>query len=381
MEPSAPVRGHPLLPAGPPEPQNHAISDRGWVRNHTLVLYQGRFDSMEGSDMVLGLDGLTGSLGVAMFDRPVRVELPTDEKGLTGRQCPSCQRYFKLKFGTGLPVETTHCPYCGEEADASDYLTPEQREYALTAALPEINRRVIGPMMRDFGKGLQRSARQASRNSLIGLEVKLDYRENHVPIAHYREREVETSVTCDNCSLEFAVYGVFASCPDCTQMNATAVFRKSLEAATRRLGLHQDAADEATREAVLADAIIDSVSAFDAVGKELRRRFPDLLPERPPNLFQNLDALEAALTKTGGRTLASTLGEQAFEDLRLMFQVRHLYIHNLGVVDATAVERAPALRSYLGRKYPVSRDSVAVFLLQLEEAYEAVVEALHRASN
>lgn len=316
-----------------------------------------------------------------MFEIPIRVELPTDENGLTGRQCPSCQQYFKLKFGTGLPVEITHCPYCGEAADTSDYLTPEQGEYAFTAALPEINRRVISPMMRDFGKSLQRSARQASRNSLIGFDVKLDYREKHVPISHYHERQLETSVTCDNCSLEFAVYGVFASCPDCTEMNATAIFRKSLEAAVKRLGLYQDAADETTREAVLADAIIDSVSAFDAVGKELRKRFPDLLPDRPPNLFQNLDALEGALVKAGGRTMAEALGDKAFEDVRLMFQVRHLYIHCLGVVDATAVERAPALRSHLGRKYPLSHDSVADFLVRLEEAYESVVEALRQASK
>ena len=37
--------------------------------------------------------------------------------------------------------------------------------------------------------------------------------------------------------LHFAVYGVFATCPDCTGMNATAVFHKSMEAARRRLSL------------------------------------------------------------------------------------------------------------------------------------------------
>ena len=315
-----------------------------------------------------------------MFDIPIRVSLPTDENGLTGRQCPSCERYFKLKFGTGLPVETTHCPYCGEAADTSEYLTPEQREYAVTVALPEINRRVIKPMMRDFGRNLQRSTRQTSRSSTIEFDIKLDYRERRVPVAHYRERELETSVTCDNCSLEFAVYGVFAACPDCTEMNATAIFRKSMEAATKRLGLLEDADDEDTREAVLADAITDSVSAFDAVGKELRRRFPDLLPDRPPNLFQNLDAVDTALAKAGQRTLVDTLGETVFDEVKLMFQVRHVYIHNLGVVDSTAVERAPALRPFLGRKYPLDRDSVAKFIVRLQEAYEAVIEALRQAS-
>ncbi|MEX0754976.1 MAG: hypothetical protein WD556_07655 [Actinomycetota bacterium] len=316
-----------------------------------------------------------------MFDVPIQIGLPTDEKGLTGRQCPSCQRYFKLKFGTGLPVEITHCPYCGREADSSEYLTPEQLEYVRTATIPEINRSVIGPMMRDFGASLQRSARQASRNSPVGFEIKLDYRENHVPIAHYRERELETSVTCDNCSLEFAVYGVFASCPDCTEMNATAIFRKSLEAATRRLGVYEDAEDAAAREAVLADAIIDSVGAFDAVGKELRRRYPDIFPNRPANLFQNLDALEAALVKLDRGTIAEALGDDAFDQLRLVFQVRHLYIHNLGVVDEAAVDRAPALRSFVGRKYPLNREVVAAFLPLLQDSYEAVVAAVQQAEG
>lgn len=316
-----------------------------------------------------------------MFDIPVRVELPTDENGLTGRQCPSCQRYFKLKFGIGLPVETTHCPYCEIEADGSEYLTSEQREYALTVALPEINRRVIGPMMRDFGESLQRTARDASCNSLIKFDIKLDYREKHIPIAHYRERELETYVTCDNCALEFAVYGVFASCPDCTQMNATAVFRKSLEAATKRLGLYEDVADGETREAVLADALADSVGAFDAVGKQLRKRFSDLLPDKPSNLFQNLDALGKALTKAGGPTLEQALGEREYENLKLLFQVRHAYVHNLGVVDESAVERVPALRPHLGRKYPLRRDAVAAFIARLEQAYESVVDTLTKAAS
>jgi hypothetical protein len=312
---------------------------------------------------------------------PIRVELPTDEDGLVGRQCPACHRYFKLKLGTGLPVQTTHCPYCEVEADASDYLTPEQREYAFTVALPEINRRVIDPMMRDFGRSLQRTVRQATPNSLIKLDIKLDYREKRIPIAHYREQQLETSVTCDNCSLEFAVFGVFASCPDCTHMNATAVFLKSLEAARRRLGLYEVAADGETREAVLADAIMDSVGAFDAVGKELRRRFPSLLPNRSPNLFQNLGSLERALAKTGGRTLAEVFGESEYEDLQVMFQVRHIYTHNLGVVDESAVERVPALRPYHGRKYPLEREAVAEFIVRLERAYQSVVEVLTHAAT
>ena len=30
------------------------------------------------------------------------VSIPADERGYTGRECPSCESYFKVRFGTGL---------------------------------------------------------------------------------------------------------------------------------------------------------------------------------------------------------------------------------------------------------------------------------------
>ena len=41
-----------------------------------------------------------------------------------------------------------------------------------------------------------------------------------IQVHSYIEKQLETAGTCDQCSLEFAVYGVFASCPDCGQLNA-----------------------------------------------------------------------------------------------------------------------------------------------------------------
>ena len=45
----------------------------------------------------------------------VSVTLEPDEKGVTGRECPSCEQYFKIQFGTGLKGDglPCHCPYCG----------------------------------------------------------------------------------------------------------------------------------------------------------------------------------------------------------------------------------------------------------------------------
>ena len=66
-------------------------------------------------------------------------------------------------------------------------------------------------------------------------EVKMNKKEWIGNLWHLNK--LETQVKCDNCGLEFAIYGVFASCPDCGQLNALRVFEKSIEVALKRITL------------------------------------------------------------------------------------------------------------------------------------------------
>jgi len=319
-----------------------------------------------------------GGYGPISFS--IDVPIPTDERGLVGRRCPGCIGYFKLKLGTGLPTETCHCPYCEYAADISEFTTPEQEEYVLSVGLRETQERILKPMMRRFGESLKGIERATSRGP-IQIRVGVHDRWRSIPLALYRERDVETDVTCQECGLQFAVYGVFATCPDCTRMNAHAVFRKSMEAARRRLSLLDGDVDSEMIEGLLSDALGAAVGAFDAIGKELRRRFPGLLPSTPRNLFQNIEALSAALGQTTERALAEVLGGEQYAGLVRMFQIRHVYEHNLGVVDAEAIKKAPDLAAWRGRKYVLARKEVEAFLRSLEEVYDVVVRLLDDVSG
>ena len=168
-----------------------------------------------------------GGYGPSSFS--ISEPIPTDERGLLGRRCPACLGYFKLKLGTGLPTETCHCPYCGFTADISEFMTPEQEEYVRSVGMREAQERILKPMMRRFGESLKGIERPTSRGP---IQIRVEVRDQwlSIPLALYREREVETGVTCQECGLQFAVYGVFATCPDCTRINASAVFHKSMEA-------------------------------------------------------------------------------------------------------------------------------------------------------
>lgn len=291
-----------------------------------------------------------------MSDRLIKVTLPTDENGMVGRQCPSpdCGQYFKLKLGTGLPTTMTSCPYCGWTGDSSNFHTPDQIEYAKSIAIKQ----TLDPILRDFKRTVE-GLNRPTRNSLIQLKFSVTTPTFHVHC--YTEKEVETRVTCDSCGLEFSVFGVFASCPDCQKLNAFSVLRSSLEVCRKRLLLaeHEDtASDSELKTAILQDSLGSAVAAFDALGKKLRGLRPDVFPKSPRNLFQNYHALDNCLTSHTSRGIEDRIGQQAAADLLRLLQVRHLFEHNLGVVDQDFAKNVPTHSHLLGRKYPLNRQDV-----------------------
>jgi Zn ribbon nucleic-acid-binding protein len=274
------------------------------------------------------------------------VELPPDEHGMVGRECPECKGYFKLKLGTGLPhIETTTCPYCEKKADSSSFLTEAQREYAISVAA----NKVIGPALRNLERTLKELER-TTRGSFI--QIKVSTSSTILPIKYYSESDLETTVECDYCGLVFSIFGVFAVCPDCQRPNSMSMFLKSIDAIRKRLDLyHRIPTDEIDlRVGVLIDCTSACVSTFDSLGKRLRLEYPELLPSRPRNLFQNLEALDDALMASMGLDLEVHLGKERYGQLNHMFQIRHIWNHNFGEADEDFIARTGADTSLLGKK-------------------------------
>ena len=91
-----------------------------------------------------------------------------------------------------------------------------------------------------------------------------------LPIHRYREKELETTVVCSHCTLRYAVYGVFAFCPDCGEHNSYQILGANLEVVQKMLDL-AESHDGNLREKLIENALEDCVSAFDAFGRELCR--------------------------------------------------------------------------------------------------------------
>ena len=300
----------------------------------------------------------------------VSVPITADEDGFTGRECPNteCDGYFKIVSGTGLEGDglPCHCPYCGHTAGHDEFWTQEQIRYAKSVAM----RRISDAIRKDL-KSLEFS--QKPRGPFgIGLSMKVKTGPP-LPIHHYREKELETTVVCTNCTLRYAVYGAFAFCPDCGQHNSQQILWANLEVVQKMLDLAENH-DNDLRMKLIENALEDCVSAFDAFGRELCRVHADRT-SNPATMnrmrFQNLVHARAEL-QTIGVEMTAVITTDAWEQALMLFQKRHLIAHKLGVADQEYVNRSGDRNAVPGRKVRVGSDEVT----ELRETLWTVADSL-----
>jgi len=223
------------------------------------------------------------------------ISVPVDQDGLTARECPvdSCEGHFKIQLGTGLTGKNLpcYCPYCGHCAPHNQFFTKAQIEYAKSVVL----NKVTGAILKDF-KELE-FEHKPSGGFGIGMSMKVQGRPH--PVRYYREKTLETDVTCEHCTLHYMIYGVFGYCPDCGVHNSLQILLKNLELIEKVLGF-AEAQESAVAETLVANALEDCVSSFDGFARETCRVFSHKSsePTKAASLsFQNFErARERVLT-------------------------------------------------------------------------------------
>lgn len=307
----------------------------------------------------------------------ISIHIPTDEDGFTGRECPNpdCLGYFKVEFGTGLQGEglPCHCPYCGCTASHDQFWTKEQIEYAQSVAL----RTVTDALHKDL-KSLEFDHKP---RGAFGIGFSLKVKPGPLPPIHrYREPRLETEVVCGGCTLHYAVYGVFAFCPDCGQHNSLQILIKNLELAVKMLDIAV-AAEPDLAIHLVENALEDCVSAFDGFGREICSLFAakavnSAKAERVS--FQNLDGARRSLSDLFNIDLAGRLVEDEWKTAVQGFQKRHLLAHKMGVVDEEYVRRTDDIRAVVGRKVVISADEVRELVRILSALAQSIVDDLSR---
>ena len=295
----------------------------------------------------------------------VSVTIPRDEQGYVGRECPEpeCEGYFKVKPGTGLTgVDLCHCPYCGHSGSNDTFFTKDQIEYAKSVAV----RQFVDALHRDL-KTLEFEHKPSGPFG-IGLSLKVQPGAP-VPIKRLREQALETHGKCEGCTLEYAVFGVFAYCPDCRSHNSLQILRQNLALIQKQIELAGTIEDLALKGHLIEDALENCISSFDGFARESCRVRAGASgdPTSAETLsFQNLPRVANRLRNLFGIAFDKTLASEQWGRAHLLFMRRHLIAHKSGVIDTQYLEETGEPASLAGKRIRVSPEDVTELLALIE---------------
>lgn len=306
----------------------------------------------------------------------ISVTLLKDEEGFTGRECPGpdCLGYFKVQFGTGLKGEglPCNCPYCGFVESHSKFATPAQIEFLKSVAMNRITEALIKDL-----KAMEFN--HPPRGAFgIGLSLKVEGRSH--PIKYYHEKQLETVVICEQCTLRYAIYGLFGFCPDCGTHNSLQILKKNFELAGKQIILAGTVEAEMA-EYLINDALENAVSSFDGFGREICRvrAAASSNPAKAEGLsFQNLVNAKRQIDQFFGFNFSVAVKPEEWNFACRCFQKRHLLAHRMGVIDEAYVKTANDPQAVIGRKVSIEPNEVATLITILQRLGEFVAERLER---
>lgn len=314
------------------------------------------------------LEGLNG--------QTISIDLPTDENGFTGRECPNenCLGYFKIVFGTGLPgVTACVCPYCGKKDEHDRFATPDQNKYIESVAM----RHLMGTLHQDLKK-LEFEIRPP-RNAMFGIGISLKVEPHRpLPLHQYAEAELETHVECDRCTLKYAIYGVFGYCPDCGTHNSLDILHANLDLITKMLELAAQQSDSELAERLIGNAVEGCVSSFDGWGRAVVEAFAHKAtdPAKATASFQNIKRAKARVSSLFDYDLARAVSPEEFTAVEVVFQKRHVLAHRMGVVDQAYIDSTGDRSAAVGRKLRFNGDEIRAAISTLRRIAAGLVSHL-----
>ena len=313
----------------------------------------------------------------------ISVPIEPDEEGMIGRECPvkECEKYFKLKNGTGIEVNPVmFCPYCSYKGTPDEFWTKEQIEYAESMAM----RHVEGMIHKE----LKKMERHSFKSDFLSMDIKV--KRTPVLLKHYMEKQLQEYIVCENCGCEYAIYGVFAICLDCGKHNLFQIFSKNLDLISKQIQLEEDLYNkfgETNRNDIdnlmrdlkskfIEDACENAVTTFETFCKEAinqaktKASNPNMVLRGNP--FQSLDRTKDIFTSQFNLDIFENLSPDETDELYLLFNKRHILTHNLGIIDQKFLKDTGLRQNILNHKVEISKQEVSSGLSTLRKIAENI---------
>jgi hypothetical protein len=189
----------------------------------------------------------------------------------------------------------------------------------------------------------------------------MDFKGHSHPIRYYREKQLETRLVCENCTLEYSIYGVFAFCPDCATHNSLHILVKNFELVEKEINLASASEDKELKERLFEDALENAVSAFDGFGRAICAAFSGKTPnpEQAQDIsFQNIQNARTRVIDLFGFDFIAGVDSNQWDTIVRCFQKRHLLAHKLGVIDQEYIKKSKDPSAVSGRKILIKPEEV-----------------------
>jgi len=304
----------------------------------------------------------------------MNIPISTDEQGYLGRECPlsECEGYFKILIGTGLKgIEDCYCPYCGHHDDQRNFTTKDQIEYAKSIAFRQVTD--------SLEKDLKKLEFETKPKGPFGIGISMKVKSGRpYPIHAYKEKQLEKYFECPNCTLKYAVYGVFAFCPDCGQHNSLQILHANMEIIRKMIEMASLSAPDVA-EKLIENALEDCISSFDGFGREVCRinNCKAKIPNKTLKIsFQSLYGANGNIQQSFGFSLENEIDNEEWKSANISFQKRHLLTHKMGIIDDEYVRRSGDSSAIVGRKIIVTADEVLKLIPTIEKLAESMIYSM-----
>jgi Zn finger protein HypA/HybF involved in hydrogenase expression len=319
------------------------------------------------------------------------VELPTSGDDLWLMRCPAHpkEHVFKIRVTQGEDGEGSsdlYCPYCGHHERDVWPFAPGQQARLEAAAQAAAEQYVAAELDAMLGKALGGRSRASSRRSAIS--VQLTYKPAKPPsrrvLPTFEVEETRRTMQCGACNERFAVYGLALYCPSCGQLAPTQQFSELVRVQRERLAamdtfpaelkqaLKESGALSSTQESTIKDGLT-------ALETYLKARFiadaPAVSLKGKGNVFQRLNEAAELYRDHLGVDLPSLVGPAGWSDLLRVAAIRHVLVHNAGIVDDRFLAIQRGWPQHVGQRIQVSTDDTDRFLEILEGLAVAVAPA------
>lgn len=304
----------------------------------------------------------------------IPITISSDEKGFFDRECPSekCLFNFKIKlqdWKEKVSDEKVHCPMCGHVDTSDKWWTQEQLEQIQEIA----GSYVASYAQHELDKSLRKMARSTRNNRVLRITYKPGRRINIINNPIGQSEEWAQEIICEKCGTTYSVIGSAFFCPCCGHNSASSSFEESLDSISKMLASipqmeklftdsYGDDKAKSMCRSLIENSLGDCISAFQ---KFAECRYTEITGKTARvNDFQIISKGSDFFKSSTGKGYDEWLTASDLDTLSILFQRRHLFEHNNGMVDQQYIDKSGD-RSYAIGQRIVYRQEDTAELIQL----------------